>query len=311
MAIFYDINNLPAFKNPVITIGTFDGVHLGHHVILQQVVAHAKEVKGESVLLTFEPHPRKLLFPDQSLKLITPLQQKLGLITSAGIDHVIVVPFTRDFANLSAEEYILDFLVKKFCPNSIIIGYDHQFGHDRRGNIKLLEAHAGDCNYRVYEISAQLIDEAAVSSTKIRHALQDGHVKEAAHMLGRPYSIKGKVVKGAQLGRTIGYPTANIQPSDPEQLVPANGVYAIRAEYDGRTYNGMLNIGVRPTVSKELTLHIEANLFDFTGDLYDHELEISFIDRLRNEEKFPSIDALKEQLGKDKVAAQKVLNNAE
>lgn len=307
MAIFLNTDDLPSFKNPVITIGTFDGVHKGHDVILQQVVAHAKQVNGESVLLTFEPHPRKLLFPDQPLKLITPLLQKLELITNAGIDHVVVVPFTRTFANLSAEEYILDFLVKKFCPNSIIIGYDHQFGHDRRGNIKLLEAHADDCKYQVYEIPAQLIDEAAVSSTKIRHALQDGHVNEATHMLGRPYSITGKVIKGAQLGRTIGYPTANIQPSDPEQLIPANGAYAIKAKYGNNIYDGMLNIGIRPTVSKELTLHIEANLFDFTGDLYDHQLEIFFIDRLRNEEKFSSIDALKEQLGKDKVAAQKVL----
>jgi riboflavin kinase/FMN adenylyltransferase len=276
---------------------------------LQQVVAHAKKVDGESVLLTFEPHPRKLLFPDQPLKLLTPLHQKLELISRSGIDHIIVVPFTHEFADLSAEAYIEDFLVKKIGPNSIIIGYDHRFGHDRKGNIELLKAHAGACDYKVYEIPAQLIDAAAVSSTKIRHALQESHVEEATHMLGRPYSITGKVVRGAQLGRSIGYPTANIIPLDAEQLIPANGVYAVRAKWEQRFYNGMLNIGVRPTVSNELTLHIEAHLFDFDGDLYDKELEIFFIDRIRNEEKFPSLDALKEQLAKDKITAMSMLNS--
>lgn len=308
MAVHFNTGSLPAFRNTVITIGTFDGVHLGHKAILQEVVKHATEINGESVLITFEPHPRKLIFPNQPLKLLTPLKDKIALLTSEGIEHIVVAPFTRDFSNLTADQYIEDFLVKNFHPHSIVIGYDHHFGYDRTGNIDLLKKYADKFGYKVYEISAQLIDEAAVSSTKIREALNAGHVSEAAHMLGRNYSLKGHVIGGAKLGRTIGYPTANIQPGDVEQLIPANGVYAIRAVSNGETYNGMLNIGFRPTVTKEIHLHIEAHLFDFNKDIYEQQLEILFIDRLRDEQKFPSIDALKDQLHKDKEEATVKLN---
>ena len=307
MAIFYETTKLPRFKNAVITIGTFDGVHLGHKVILQQVVNKAREVDGESVLLTFEPHPRKLLFPEQSLKILTPLQQKLELLTQEGIQHIIVVPFTKAFAGLSADAYIKDFLVDQIQAHSIVIGYDHHFGNDRKGNINLLKTYADSCNYKVHEIPAQLIEEAAVSSTKIRHALQSGNVKDASAMLGRPYSIIGNVVHGAQLGRTIGYPTANIKPIDDEQLIPENGVYAIKAKWNHTLYDGMLNIGNRPTVSNELTLHIEAHLFNFNENIYNQSLEIIFIDRLRSEQRFSSLDELKAQLAKDKDASQAIL----
>lgn len=308
MAIFNDTQAIPAFKNAVITIGTFDGVHQGHSIILKEVVRHANEVHGESVLLTFEPHPRKLIFPDQPIKILTPLDEKLAQVTATGIEHVVVVPFTKEFANLSAAQYIEDFLVKVFRPAVIVIGYDHHFGHDRAGNIDLLKKYQSQYGYQLYEIPAQLIDEAAVSSTKIRHALDEGRVADAAHMLGRSYSIKGTVVKGAQLGRTIGYPTANVQPLDKEQLIPANGVYAIRAKAGREIYNAMLNIGIRPTVSKDLQLHIEAHIFGYAGDLYEQELEIIFVDRLREEQKFSSLDALKQQLGQDKIDAMAVLN---
>jgi riboflavin kinase/FMN adenylyltransferase len=307
MAIFYNIADLPPLHHPVITIGTFDGVHLGHRAILNEVVKHATQAHADSVLITFEPHPRKLLFPTQPLGILTPLQQKVELLSEAGIRHVVVAPFTKAFAALSAADYIKDFLVAHFHPQSIIIGYDHRFGHDRSGSIELLKQYADAYSYNVYEISAQLIDEAAVSSSKIRKELLAGQVQEAAHKLGHYYSITGTVIKGAQLGRTIGYPTANVQPTDPEQLIPANGVYVIRSKWNNHEYKGMLNIGYRPTVSNEHTLHIESHLFDFVENIYDQIIEISFIARLRDEQKFPSLDALKMQLGKDKEGAVKVM----
>ena len=310
MAVFFNTDSLPAFNRPVITIGTFDGVHMGHRTILKQVVKHAEDTGGESILLTFEPHPRKIIFPDQPLKLLTPLDKKIELALQTGIDHIVVVPFTKEFAALSAQEYIEDFLVQKFKPEAIVIGYDHRFGHDRTGNIDMLKTYRPAHGYKVYEISAQLIDEAAVSSTKIRHALQDGKIDEANKMLGRPYEVKGIVSKGAQLGRTIGYPTANIVPTDSEKLVPAVGVYAILAKRDNNkeACKGMLNIGYRPTVSNDMQLSIEANLFDFNEDIYGETLEVSFIARLRDEQKFPSLDALKEQLAQDKEDALQALS---
>ena len=307
MAIFYSIDGLPVFTSPVITIGTFDGVHMGHDTILQKVCTHAQSIGGESLLLTFEPHPRKLIFPEQPVHILTPLDKKLQLITDAGIQHIVVVPFTKEFAALSAREYISDFLVKIFHPSAIVIGYDHHFGNDRKGNIHLLKEIQGEYGFDVVELPAQLIDDAAVSSTKIRNAIAGGAVAEARHMLGRIYTVAGTVQQGAQLGRTIGYPTANIVPHDAEQIIPANGVYAVRVNHNGEEYDAMLNIGYRPTVSDERTLHIEAHLFDFDEDIYNDEVELAFFERLRDERKFNSLDELKEQLGLDKIAATEIL----
>ena len=300
MAVFTHIEGLPTFHNAVLTVGTFDGVHEGHLTILKKVTDRAAEVNGTSVLLTFEPHPRKLLFPNQPLGIITPLEQKLQLVTEAGIQHIVVVPFTREFAALSAEEYIEQFLVGVFHPHSIIIGYDHRFGHDRTGDFRLLEQFAPRYGYELLEIPAQLIDEAAVSSTKIRNALTEGRVADAAHMLGRPYSLPGTVVHGNKLGRTIGYPTANLQPNDADQIIPGNGIYAILATWNGQQYKGMMSIGFNPTVTDKKELRIEANLFDFDHDIYGQPLEIFFISRLRDEQKFASLDELIAQLHKDK-----------
>ncbi|HXS37350.1 MAG TPA: bifunctional riboflavin kinase/FAD synthetase [Flavipsychrobacter sp.] len=307
MAVFFDIENLPRFHNAVLTIGTFDGVHLGHEAILHEVVEHAKEVGGESVLITFEPHPRKLLFPDQPLAIITPLDKKIELITEAGIQHVVVAPFTKEFSNLSAQDYIENFLVKLFHPHTIIIGYDHHFGHDRKGNIDLLKKYASQYQYEILEISAQLIDEATVSSTKIRRALTEGHVKEASHMLGRFYSFAGTVIHGNKLGRTIGYPTANIHPDNAEQLIPGRGIYAVRVNWNSEQYKGMLSIGYNPTVTDVKLLRIEVNIFDFDEDIYGQIIEIEFVSYLRAEEKFESIDVLKDQLHNDKEMALKAL----
>lgn len=309
MAIFTDLDTLPSFRNPVVTIGTFDGVHLGHTRILGEVVRHAREAGGESILLTFEPHPRKLLFPDQPLKILSPLKDKISKVLEKGIDHVVVVPFTKAFSELDAESYIRDFLVARFHPYGIIIGYDHRFGRDRSGDIRLLRQYEETYGYRVFEIPAQMIDDATVSSTKVRRALDEGKVDEATAMLGHYYNLSGTVVKGAQLGRTIGYPTANLLPGDPEQLVPARGVYAVWAEVDDERFPAMMNIGFRPTVAQELKLHLEVHIPGWSGDLYDRELRVHFAARLRNEEKFPSLDALKEQLGRDKEAALAALKS--
>ena len=307
MAVFFDIQNLPAFRNAILTIGTFDGVHKGHKTILKEVVNHAKQVNGESVLLTFEPHPRKLLFPNQPLGIITPLHQKLQLITNTGIQHIVVVPFTKEFANLSAQEYIERFMVGVFHPHTIIIGYDHRFGHDRKGDIKLLEKLAQENAYELIEIPAQLIDDAAVSSTKIRNAITDGRMEEASHMLGRNYSFKGKVMHGNKLGRTLGYPTANLVPEEPEQIIPALGIYAIKAAHNGHQYNGMMSIGYNPTVTDKRELRIEANLFDFDQDIYGEMLEVFFFKKLREEHKFDSLEALVQQLHKDKEESLQIL----
>lgn len=307
MAIFYSTDNLPSFQNAVITIGTFDGVHTGHKAILNKVVEHATATGGESVLITFHPHPRKLIFPDQKIDILTPQEEKIKLITAIGIQHIVVVPFTKEFAALSAKEYISDFLVKHFQPKSIVIGYDHHFGQDRKGNISLLNEVKNEFGFEVVEISAQLIDDATVSSTKIRKALLNGEVHDASQMLGRDYSLTGTVVKGAQLGRTIGYPTANIQPADDEQLIPAVGVYAVRVMIDGTSYNAMMNIGYKPTVTNEHLLTIETHIFNFSEDIYEKKLQIQFASRLRNEQKFKSLDELKQQLAQDKINAEAAL----
>ncbi|MCD6011324.1 MAG: riboflavin biosynthesis protein RibF [Flavipsychrobacter sp.] len=308
MAIFKDTANLPAFKNAVITIGTFDGVHKGHKTILNEVVTHAKNIHGESILLTFEPHPRKLLFPDQPLGIITPLEQKLQLVTDAGIQHVVIVPFTKEFANISAHDYIEKFLVRIFHPHSIIIGYDHRFGHDRKGDIKLLEDYASEYNYELLEIPAQLIDEAAVSSTKIRKAITEGRTEDATQMLGRHYSLSGIVVHGNKLGRTLGYPTANVHPVDADQIIPALGIYAMQVTHNGTKYGAMLSIGYNPTVTDKKELRIEANIFDFDKDIYGDTIELLFVKKLRDEQKFNSLDELKAQLHKDKEDTLSIIN---
>jgi riboflavin kinase/FMN adenylyltransferase len=309
MAVFYieETGRLPLHK-PVITIGTFDGVHLGHRAILDEVKRYAASIGGESMVITFEPHPRQILQPEVPIEILTPLPQKLELIQEAGIKHVAVAQFNKEFSCLTAEAYIEEFLVNKFNPNAIVIGYDHQFGHDRRGDIGLLQSYASKHDYSVHQIPAHMVHDAAISSTKIRNALAGGIVDEANSMLGRTYALRGTVIEGQQLGRTLGYPTANVHPLTSVQLVPANGVYAVRVRIaTGKVYGGMLNIGVRPTVGGSLTRHIEVHLFDYSEDIYNSTVELQFVRKVRDEEKFPSLDALKEQLGRDEVLVREVL----
>jgi len=309
MAIYYP-GDAPQhhLRKPVVTIGTFDGVHLGHRLILEEVKRHAAAIGGESMVITFEPHPRQVLQARDAVKILTPLADKLSLITEAGIQHVAVTPFTKDFSQLSATAYVEDFLVKEFNPAAIVIGYDHRFGHDRCGDIALLRQYSKAHNYEVHEIPAHMVRDAAISSTRIRQALISGDVDIAAQMLGRPYSLCGQVVSGQQLGRTLGYPTANVQPLAADQLIPAQGVYAVRVAVGGELYGAMLSIGTRPTVTDSDSVSIEVYIFDFDRDIYGQEVIVQFIQRMRDELKFDSLDTLKDAIKQDEVDARRILS---
>jgi riboflavin kinase/FMN adenylyltransferase len=312
---FSDSQPLPAFHKAIVTIGTFDGVHLGHRQIIHQILQQAAAVQGQSVLVTFHPHPRRVVGQQQNdLRLLNTLSEKIELLRAEGIDHLVIVPFTESFAAQSAEAYIGDFLVKNFAPHTLIIGYDHRFGNKRSGNFDLLLANRHKYGYQLIEIPKQLLHDVGVSSTKVRQALLNGEVCQAADFLGYPYFLEGVVVTGKKLGRTIGYPTANIQLPDPDKLVPANGVYAVtalllpgeKAEQTTPMLRGMMNIGVRPTVNGTHRT-IEVNLFDFDREIYGQTLRVYLHQRLRGEQKFDGLDALKAQLAADKVESVAVL----
>ena len=304
MRIFEGLENVGQTKNPVVTIGTFDGVHIGHQKIIQQLILEAKKIDGESVLITFHPHPRLVLFPDNhNLQLLQTQAEKLQTLAENGLENVIILPFSKEFAQLSALDFVQTILYKSLRAKKIIIGYDHQFGNDRKGNIDFLIAHANDFNYDVIEIPAEEINEVNVSSTKIRTALQDGCVEVANSFLNKPFELSGTVIKGEQLGRTIGFPTANLELNDSIKLIPANGVYAVKVQLNNeeKSYNGMMNIGFRPTVSEGLKQTIEINIFDFQGDLYDSHMKVRLYKRIRMEEKFVNLATLKSQLSKDEA----------
>lgn len=306
MRVFYDLDNLPAFKNAVVTIGTFDGVHLGHRKIIAQLKEEAARIGGETVIITFHPHPRKIVQHEPLALLNTP-DEKLHLLEQSLIDNVIVVPFNEAFAAQTAEEYVKDFLVGKIHPHTIIIGYDHRFGKGRAGDYHTLEAYGALLNFKVKEISQQVLHEVAISSTQIRKALFAGNIATAGECLGYPYFLEGEVVKGKQIGRTLGYPTANIAISDKDKLIPAIGVYAVKVIIDGRSYNGMLGISLRPTIEESKDVSIEVNIFDFDKDIYGKKIKVAIIAWLRAEEKFGNLDELKAALAKDEIDARSIL----
>jgi riboflavin kinase/FMN adenylyltransferase len=300
LRIFSDLNALSEIPNPVVTIGTFDGVHLGHQKILRTLFDEAERVSGESVLFTFYPHPRMILFPEShGMKLLQTQEEKIEKLAEFGLQNLIIYPFSFDFSRLTALEFVRDILIDKLHARKIVIGYDHQFGKNREGNIQYLKDIAETYDFEVIEIPAQDIDEVNVSSTKIREALLQGDVKRAADFLGQPYMLSGKVVRGKSLGRTIGYPTANIEIKSDFKLVPAIGVYAVEVFIDGIKHRGMLNIGIRPTISFTEDVNLEVHIFDFQEDIYDQTISIKFIARVRDEQKFESLEALKEQLKND------------
>lgn len=306
MSIFYSIEDLPAFKDPVLTIGSFDGVHAGHKAILRNVVAEAQKAGGESIVITFEPHPRKIIQPDKPLGLLTSLDDKIKKITDQGIDHIVVVPFSRDFSLMDSRTYVEHFLNETFRPHTIIIGYDHHFGHNREGDISTLKALLPEA-VRVVEIEEQLIQEVNVSSTKIRNAVMAGRMEDVREMLGDPYRIEAVVVHGNKIGRTIGYPTANLQPTYADILVPGIGIYAVLVRIQDQTFKGMMSIGKRPTVTDDGLVTLEVNILDFDKDIYGEKLEILFISYIRGEEKFSGLDALKTKIAADEVKIRDIL----
>jgi riboflavin kinase/FMN adenylyltransferase len=311
MLVHHRTENLPAFRNAVITIGTFDGVHKGHQLIIDQLKKEAAAIGGETVIITFHPHPRKIIGGKSGkLYLLTTLDERIRLLESAGIDHLVVVPFTDDFSAQDAPAYIADFLVRLFHPHTIIIGYDHRFGKDRQGDYHLLDEMSATYDYTVKEIDEQVLNEVTISSTRIREALNRGDVSTANAFLGYPYFFEGEVIHGDKRGRSIGYPTANLKVTDPDKLIPADGVYAVRVTMeDNLSYvsiNGMMNIGYRPTVDG-LNHMIEVNLFDFNQDIYGKKIEVSMVQRIRGEQKFSGLDALQAQLKKDRQDAMDLL----
>lgn len=327
MKVHYDIEQLPVFTNAVITIGTFDGVHLGHRQVISRLKAEASAVGGETVIITFHPHPRKIVSSAiLGIRLINTLEEKISLLEGLGIDHLVVVPFTDAFANQPAEEYLSAFLIGKFSPHTIIIGYDHRFGRDRLGDYRLLEKNAARFGYQLKEIPKHVLDNISISSTNIREAILHSDTGTAAKLLGYDFFFSGEVVHGDKLGRKLGYPTANLKVQNEEKLVPGNGIYAVYAEllpdkngthqsnsntpypipHSSPRYKGMMSIGFRPTVDGRKRV-IEVNIFDFDEEIYGRLLQVTVKKYLREEIKFDGLEALVKQIDQDKVNSLKVL----
>ena len=311
MKVYHSTDSIPAFNRAVVTIGTFDGVHVGHRQILEQLRQEAARIKGETVIITFHPHPRKIVAAGQpGIQLINTIEEKIELLEKNGIDNLVIIPFTPAFSQQTPVAYIEQFLVAKFHPHTVIIGYDHRFGQGRKGDYKLLEEYGLKLNYAVKEIPAHIINENTVSSTSIREAILQGNITMANKLLGYDFFFEAVVTEGNKLGRTMGFPTANLAVQNEEKLVPGNGVYAVQVQpYNARSlYNGMMNIGVRPTVEGTKRM-IEVNLFDFDKEIYGETLRIVVKKHLRSEQKFSGLDALQEQLVKDKENALRVLKS--
>lgn len=307
MKIFNSIKSFSATKETIVTIGTFDGVHLGHRKILEQITKNARDTNCESLVLTFFPHPRMVLQEDTEMKQLNTLDEKISLLDKLGVDNLVIHPFDKEFSRLTAEEFVKEVLVDVFKVKKIIIGHDHRFGRNRTANIDDLITFGETFGFDVEQISVEELNEVSISSTKIRNALLEGNVELAANYLGYNYSLTGTVYKGKQLGRTIGYPTANIRIDENYKLIPENGVYVAQSVINGKLIFGMMNIGFRPTVDGT-TQTIEINYFDFNQDLYDQKITISTLKRMRSEQKFESIDALRNQLNVDKTTAMQYID---
>ncbi len=305
MKVHKDISLISGIQKPILTVGTFDGVHIGHQSIIKRINELAEKLGGESVLLTFHPHPRIVLFPDDdTLKLINTVDEKLELLSRYGLKHVINIPFEKEFSRMSPVEYVRDILVNQIGIDTIVIGYDHHFGRNRQGNLKLLQELAPIYEFKVEEISAQDIDEITVSSTKVRKSILDGDIKSTNEFLGYQFMLSGKVVKGNQIGSSIGYPTANISIEDKHKIIPKNGVYIVNVSFENQLFNGILNVGNKPTVSSNSEVTIEVHLLDTSIDLYGKNITLYFIDRIRDEQKFENLEDLKNQIKKDEQKAR-------
>ncbi|OYX15170.1 MAG: riboflavin biosynthesis protein RibF [Algoriphagus sp. 32-45-6] len=307
MKIYEGLADFHPVVNAVVTSGTFDGVHLGHQKILHRIREIARSIQGETVLLTFWPHPRLVLYPkEHNLRLLSTFEEKANLLRQFGIDHLITIPFTKEFSQLTSEEFIRKVLIEKIQTKKLVIGYDHRFGKNREGSFEYLQTHSSEFGFELEEISREDVDEIGVSSTKIRKALESGDVQTANQYLGRPYELNGIVVKGQQIGRSIGFPTANIHVPNDYKLIPKDGVYAVEAKVEDQIFKAMLNIGNRPTVDGTRKT-VETHLFDFQGDLYNKLITVYFRAFIREERKFENLDALKAQLNLDQKSAKSLL----
>ncbi len=304
------VRNISKYKEEhptVITIGTFDGVHIGHLKILNKIINHAKNTELKSSVLTFFPHPRMVLQKDNNIKLLNTIDEKIGILEKLGLDILIIHPFTKEFSRLTATEFVRDMLVNTLKIKKVIIGYDHRFGRNRNANISDLITFGGTYDFAVDEIPAQEIDDVSVSSTKIRKALEDGDIETANSYLGYEYMLTGTIIKGKGIGKQLGYPTANLSIAEDYKLIPKNGAYIVNSSLNGKVVHGMMNIGYNPTVNGT-DQSIEINFFDFDADLYDLKIQVNILVRLRDEHKFESIDALKTQLGRDKEKSLQFIN---
>jgi riboflavin kinase/FMN adenylyltransferase len=325
MQLHRDIDNLPVFHNAVVTIGTFDGVHVGHRQIINKLKVEAIKLNGESVIITFHPHPRKVISSAiLGVRLINTLEEKIEVLSGLGVDHLVIVPFTDAFANQPAEDYIRNFLYEKFHPDTVIIGYDHRFGRERLGDYKLLEKMAPQFGFKIKEIPKHILDEIAISSTNIREAVLHNDIEIANKLLGYTFFFEGEVVHGNKLGRQLGYPTANLKVHDPEKIIPGDGIYAVYVSIKKERqpeetitevnslpieevqYKGMMSIGFRPTVDGKKRV-IEVNIFDFNKDIYGKTIRVYVKKFLRAEVKFNTLEELVKQIDQDKVNSLQVL----
>jgi len=308
LKVYRDITEFENKQNAIVTTGTFDGVHFGHQKIISRLKEVSAQYHGETVIITFFPHPRLVLFPeDNDLKLINTLDEKISLLEKSGIDHLIIIPFTKEFSRLSSLEFIQQILVEKIGTKKLVIGYDHHFGKNREGTFEHLKLYAREYGFEVEEIPEQDINDVAVSSTKIRNAILNAEFEIANRYLGYPFNITGKVAKGDQIGGTIGYPTANIQVPETYKLIPGDGIYAVKVTVNNKDYNGMLYIGNRPTVNG-LNKVIEVNIFDFNEDIYDKHITVEFHKYIRGDKKLNGLDELKVALAADEVACRAFFN---
>lgn len=308
MKIYQGTEHFIKLPFAVVTSGTFDGVHIGHQKILARLKESVQLHNGESVVITFWPHPRLVVSKDnQDIKLLSSIEEKAALLAQHSVDHLIVIPFTKEFSQLTSEQFINQILVNTIGTKKLIIGYDHRFGKNREGSFEHLQQNAHQYGFEIEEIPRQDIDDVAVSSTRIRSALMAGNIQTANEYLGRMYSISGKVIHGDQLGRTLGFPTANIQVADPYKLIPMDGIYAVKTKVRNTAYNGMLYIGIRPTL-EGTRRNIEVNIFDFNEVIYDEEINVYFVELIRHDEKFVDITALQHQLFLDQAKAKEILS---
>ena len=309
MQIHYNLDNFIAV-NPVVTIGTFDGVHLGHREVISELKRISALSGGDSVVFTFEPHPRIVIAPgEDSLRLLSTKNEKIRLMEQLGIDHLVIYPFTMGFSKLSYNEFVTNILVGMMNISSLVVGYDHRFGQGRKGDFSSLELLSKTLNFKVEQLSQLFVNSNVVSSTKIRQALIAGDITKANHFLGYRYLLSGKVIEGKQLGRKLGFPTANIETMEDHKLVPGDGVYAVFVQTGGKIYKGMLNVGIRPTVNYNADhKSIEVHIFDFDSDIYNTEITLYFEKKIRDEQKFAGIVELKEQLIKDRISALGILS---